>query len=52
MRRLLEILKVTKSKCVWSKYINNETMQITNRSGIYTTIYHNGSYFRLFGKKQ
>ena len=30
--------------------VNNiEAMQITSSSGIYKTIYHRGSYLRLFG---
>ena len=30
---------------------NNETMNLTSSSGIYTAVYHDDSYLLLFGKK-
>ena len=33
-------------------YTCNEKMKINSGFGIYTTIYHNGSYLLLFGNKQ
>lgn len=46
------MLTVTKSNCIWNKYTDNETMEITSSSGIYEFIYHNGCYLGLFGKRQ
>ena len=31
---------------------NIEAMQATSSSGIYKTIYHNGCFLRLYGKRQ
>ena len=42
-------LTVTKTKCIWEKYIYIEAIQITSSSGIYkTNIYHNNCYLGLF----
>ena len=35
-----------------SKYMNNAAMKITNSSEMFGTIYNNGSYLVLFGKRQ
>ena len=44
----LKILRLVER--IWSKYTNNEANKISS-SKIYQTIYYNGSYIRLFGKK-
>ena len=45
-------LTITKLKCIWNKYSNNETMKTTITSEIHYTIYRYGSYLALlFGKR-
>lgn len=44
----LKILRLVER--TWSKYTNNEANKISS-SKKYQTIYYNGSYIRLFGKK-
>ena len=34
-----------------SKYMNNAAMKIPNSSAMFGTIYNNGSYLVLFGKR-
>ena len=42
-------LTVIRIKCIWSKYISIEAIQITSGSGIYkTNTYHDDCYLRLF----
>ena len=44
---------VAKLKCIWSKYIDYEKkIKITSSFGIFKTIYHDGSYLLLFGKRK
>ena len=47
----MRIPTVTKSECIQSKYTDYEKLKINNSSRISKTIYHNGSYLMLFGKK-
>ena len=43
---------MTKLRFIQNKYTINITMNMTSSSGIYTTIYHSGSYLLLFGIKK
>ena len=45
-------LTVTKLKCMYKKYITYEKLKINSSSEKHKTIYHNGSYLLLFGKRQ
>ena len=45
-------MKLTKSKCLGSKYITYEKLKITISFGIQKIIYHNGSYSLLCGKRK
>ena len=38
--------------CMEYNYTNYEKMKVTSSSRIFKTIYHNGSYFLLFGKRK
>ena len=35
-----------------NKYITNEKLKITGSSGVYKTVYYNGSYLLLFGDRK
>ena len=37
---------------MWNKYITYEKLKMTTSSGMYKTVYHNGSYLLLFGDRK
>ena len=42
---------LTKSICIWSKFTNNEKIELNKSSEISKTIHHNDSYLILFGER-